>query len=102
MHETFLRCGACGIQRIPLKATYPSRYQQQVAIKLAYGFLSMFASFGCMHCEWKNYPVIWEGDYGDREGKQSIVLELVANKGLHIWHIVCGHPCSNNDLTVLI
>ena len=36
---------------------------------------------------WHGVPVAWHGDYGDREGKWSINLEDVANKGLHIRHI---------------
>ena len=54
-----------------------------------------------MHYEWKNCPVAWQGDYGDREGKRSKILEVVANQGLHIWHIFFGLSGSNNDLNVL-
>ena len=73
----------------------------QFAINLARGFPGMFASLDCMHYEWKNCPVAWKGDYGDKEAKQSIILEAVADQGLHIWHILFGLLGSNNDLNVL-
>ena len=43
----------------------------------------------------------WQGDFDDREGKKSIILEAVVDQGLHIWHIYFGLPGSNNDLNVL-
>ena len=61
----------------------------------------MFASLDCMHYEWKNCPVAWQGDYGDREGKKSIILEAIADSNLHIWHAFFGLPGSNNDVNVL-
>ena len=55
-----------------------------------------------MHYEWKNCPVAWQGDYGDRKGKKSIILEVIADNNLHIWHIAFfGLPGSNNDVNVL-
>ena len=61
----------------------------------------MFASLDCMHYEWKNCLVAWQGDYGDREGKKSIILEAIADSNLHIWHVFFGLPGSNNDVNVL-
>jgi hypothetical protein len=56
----------------------------QFAINAARGFLGMFASLDCMHYEWKNCPVAWQGDFGDRDGKKSIILEALADQNLHI------------------
>ena len=61
----------------------------------------MFASLNCMHHEWKNCLVAWQYDYGDREGKESIILKVVADQGFHIWHIFFGLLGSKNDLNVL-
>ena len=44
----------------------------------------MFGSLDCMHWEWKNCLMAWQGDFGDRQGKNSIILEVVATKDLHI------------------
>ena len=74
---------------------------EQLDINEARGFPGMFGSLDCMHYEWKNCLVAWQGDFGDREGKKSIILEVVADKSLHIWHIFFGLPGSNNDLNVL-
>jgi len=50
---------------------------------------------------WKNCPVAWQGDFGDKDGKKSIILEAMADGGLHIWQAFFGLPSSNNDLNVL-
>jgi hypothetical protein len=82
------------------KPTYED-CREQLAINEARGFPGMFGSLDCMHYEWKNCPVAWQGDFGDRDGKKSIILEAVADQSLHIWHIYFGLPGSNNDLNVL-
>jgi hypothetical protein len=76
-------------------------FDKQLAINEARGFPGMFASLDCMHWEWKNCPVAWHGDFGDRNGKKSIILEAIATEDLHIWHAFFGLPSSNNDLNVL-
>jgi hypothetical protein len=45
--------------------------------------------------------VAWQADFGDRDGKKSIILEAIADGGLHIWHAFFGLPGSNNDINVL-
>ena len=59
-------------------------FEQQLAVNVARGFPSMFGSLDYMHYEWKNCPVAWQGDFGDRKGKRSIILEVVADQSLHI------------------
>jgi hypothetical protein len=61
----------------------------------------MFASLDCMHYEWKNCPIAWQGDFGDRDGKKSIILEAIADGGLHIWHAFFGLPRFNDDVYIL-
>ena len=78
-----------------------SDFEQQLAINAARGFPGMFGSLDCMHYDWKNCPVAWQGDFGDRKGNRSIILEAVCDQSLHIWHIFFGLPGSNNDLNVL-
>ena len=82
------------------KSTYED-CREQLAINEAREFSGMFGSLDCMHYEWKNCPVAWQGDFGDRKDKKSIILEAVADQSLHIWHIYFGLPGSNNDLNVL-
>ena len=76
-------------------------YKKQLEINAARGFPSMFASLDCMHYKCKIFAVAWQGDYGDREGKGFIILEVVVDQGLHIWHIFFGLLGSTNDLNVL-
>ncbi|XP_071740438.1 uncharacterized protein [Rutidosis leptorrhynchoides] len=44
-----------------------------------HGFQRMLGSLDCMHCAWKNFSVVWQGNYtsGDHEGP-TIMLEVVA------------------------
>ncbi|KAF0702627.1 hypothetical protein AaE_015813, partial [Aphanomyces astaci] len=65
------------------------------------GFPGMFGSIDCTHWEWKNCPVAWQGQYQDRNGKRSMILEAVATQDLWIWHAFLGVPGSNNDINVL-
>ena len=43
----------------------------------------MFGNIDCMHCELKNYPTSWVGQYAGRGRKLTIILEAVASK-------ICG------------
>ncbi|ETV65468.1 hypothetical protein H257_17805 [Aphanomyces astaci] len=65
------------------------------------GFPGMFGSIDCTHWEWKNCPVAWQGQYQDRYGKRSMILEAVATQDLWIWHAFLGAPGSNNDINIL-
>jgi hypothetical protein len=76
-------------------------FDKQLAVNEACGFPGMFTSMDCMHWEWKNCPVAWQGDFGDRNGRKSIILEAIASEDLHIWHAFFGLLGSNNDLNVL-
>jgi hypothetical protein len=76
-------------------------FEKQLGINEERGYPGMFASLDCMHYEWKNCPVAWQGDFGDKDGKKSIILEAIVDGSLHIWHAFFGIPGSNNDLNVL-
>lgn len=65
------------------------------------GFPGMFGSLDCTHWVWKNCPYGLKGQYQDRSGKCSMIMEAVATEDLWIWHAFIGLPGSNNDLNVL-
>ncbi|XP_008244217.1 PREDICTED: uncharacterized protein LOC103342371 [Prunus mume] len=54
-----------------------------------------------MHWQWKNCPAAWQGDYGNRKGQKSIILEAVAGFDTWVWHAFFGVAGSQNDLNVL-
>ena len=76
-------------------------FEQQLSMNAQRGFPGMFASLDYMHYQWENCPVTWQGDFGDRDGKNSIILEAIADQSLHIWHIFFEISSSNNDVYVL-
>ncbi|KAK6120693.1 hypothetical protein DH2020_045567 [Rehmannia glutinosa] len=65
------------------------------------GFPGMLGSLDCMHWRWKNCPTAWAGQYAGRSGSPTIILEVVADYDLWIWHAHFGMPGSNNDINVL-
>lgn len=67
-----------------LRQSSLSDFQKNLAFNKACGLLGMFASLHCMDYEWKNCRVAWKGDFGDKEGKKSIIHEAIADEGLHI------------------
>jgi hypothetical protein len=81
----------------------PSRedLEKQISINTIRGFPGMFTSIDCMHWTWKNCPVAWQGQFQDKDGLQSVILEAVADQSLWIWHAFFGMPGGNNDINVL-
>lgn len=65
------------------------------------GFPGMIGSIDCMHWQWKNCPTAWQGEYGNRKGQKSIILEAVASFDTWVWHAFFGVAGSQNDLNVL-
>ncbi|KAH9108181.1 hypothetical protein AeMF1_016608, partial [Aphanomyces euteiches] len=65
------------------------------------GFPGMFGSLDCTHLNWDKCPVALQGQYQDRSGKRSIVMEAVTGPDLWIWHSYIGLPGSNSDINVL-
>ena len=61
----------------------------------------MFGSIDCMHYQWKNCPVTWIGQYLDKDGNMSIILEAITHQSIWIWHAFFETAGSNNDINVL-
>ncbi|CAL8161813.1 unnamed protein product [Prunus armeniaca] len=67
----------------------------------ARGFPRMIGSIDYMHWQWKNCPTTWQGEYENRKGQKSIILEAVASFDCWVWHAFFGVAGSQNDLNVL-
>ncbi|CAM6116693.1 unnamed protein product [Calypogeia fissa] len=65
------------------------------------GWPGMFGSLDCSHWVWRNCPVALQGQFRDKDGENSIVLEAIATQNLWIWHAYVGVPRSNNDINVV-
>ncbi|KAI5322062.1 hypothetical protein L3X38_031134 [Prunus dulcis] len=61
----------------------------------------MIGSIDCMHWQWKNCPTAWQGEYGNRKGQKSIILEAVASFDTWVWRAFFRVAGSQNDLNVL-
>ncbi|CAL9020111.1 unnamed protein product [Prunus brigantina] len=61
----------------------------------------MIGSIYYMHWQWKNCPTAWQGDYGNRKGQKSIILEVVTGFDTWVWHAFFGVASSQNNLNVL-
>ena len=55
-----------------------------------------------MHCEWKNCPKAYAGQYvGKDRGLSTNALEAIVGPDGHIWFATFGFPGSLNDLNIL-
>jgi hypothetical protein len=66
-----------------------------------HGVPGMFGSLDCMHTQWKNCPVAWQGSFKGRAGYPSVVLEAACDHHCYFWHLDYGHAGTNNDINVL-
>lgn len=64
------------------------------------GLPGMLGSLDCMHWRWNN-PEACVGQNVDRRGYSTIILEIVADYDLWIWHAYFGMPGSNSDMNVV-
>ncbi|CAL2263442.1 unnamed protein product [Prunus armeniaca] len=84
-----------------LRRHTPRDLQRLIQKAGARGFLGMIGSIDCMHWQWKNCPTALQGDYGNRKGQKSIILEAVVGFDTWVWHALFGVSGSQNDLNVL-
>ncbi|CAL2266735.1 unnamed protein product [Prunus armeniaca] len=61
----------------------------------------MIGSIDCLHWQWKNCPTALQGDYENRKGQKSIIIEAVPSFDTWVWHAFFGVAGSQNDLNVL-
>ncbi|CAL8097586.1 unnamed protein product [Prunus armeniaca] len=84
-----------------LRRPTPRDLQRLLQKAKSRGFPGMIGSIDCMHWQWKNCPSPWQGNYGNRKGHKSIILEAVAGFDTWVWHAFFGVAGSQNDLNVL-
>ncbi|GJT84457.1 ALP1-like protein isoform X1 [Tanacetum coccineum] len=62
----------------------------------------MLENIDCMHWDWKNYPKSLHGQFKRSANKYpTLMLEVVVDQKLWIWHAYFGVPGANNNLNVL-
>ncbi|XP_021823254.1 uncharacterized protein LOC110764561 [Prunus avium] len=84
-----------------LRKPTPRDLQRLLQKAKARGFPGMIGSIDCMHWQWKNCLTAWQGDYENRKGQKSIILEAVVGFDTWVWHTFFGVAGSQNDLNVL-
>ena len=75
--------------------------RKQVEINTARGFPGMFGSLDCMHWTWEKCPTAWQGQFQDKDGVRSVILEAIVDQSTWIWHAFFGLSGGNNDINVL-
>ncbi|KAI5323731.1 hypothetical protein L3X38_032803 [Prunus dulcis] len=60
-----------------LRRPTPRDLQRLLQKAEAQGFPGMIGSIDCMHWQWKNCLTALQGDYENRKGQKSIILEVV-------------------------
>ncbi|CAL2270616.1 unnamed protein product [Prunus armeniaca] len=83
-----------------LRRPTPRDLQRLLQKAEARGFPGMIGSIDCMHWQWKNCPTALQGDYGNRKGQKSIILEALAGFDTWVWHALFGVAGFQNDLNV--
>jgi hypothetical protein len=63
-----------------------------LSIKESRGFPGMIGSTDCMHCEWKNCPFGWQGQFSGYSEGCTGILEVVILQDLWIWHSSLAWP----------
>ena len=67
----------------------------------ARGLPGCIGSIDCTHWTWARCAKALAGQYKDRNGKVSVVIETVCDEDLYIWHLFVGCPGAYNDKNVL-
>jgi hypothetical protein len=75
--------------------------QYLMAANAERGMPGMLGSLDCTHWHWENCPTAWKGQYQDRKGNVTNILEAIASQDGWIWHAFFGMPGSCNDINVL-
>jgi hypothetical protein len=65
-----------------------------------HGVPGMVGSLDCMHVGWWLCPVAYQGHYQGKEGKPTLILEVVADFNTWLWHSSFSSPGSLNDINV--
>lgn len=64
------------------------------------GMPGCMGSIECSHWRWRQCPRGLAGQYHDRKGRLSVVMETLCDEDLYIWHFFIGSPGSQSDLNV--
>jgi hypothetical protein len=60
----------------------------------------MLGSLDCSHFVWGSCPVAYHGQYQGKEGKPTLVVEVMVDHTLYTWHAVFGYCGTLNDVTI--
>ncbi|KAE8999521.1 hypothetical protein PR001_g19035 [Phytophthora rubi] len=75
--------------------------ERQLEASAARGFPGCIGSLDCMHWAWEMCPTALKGQLSGKEGKPTVVLEVVADQHMWISHFFFGCAGSNNDINII-
>lgn len=68
--------------------------------RAVHGVEGMVGSLDCMHVQWKNCPVAWQGQFEGKEKVPTLVLEGMCDYNLFFWHHEFGSAGTLNDINI--
>jgi hypothetical protein len=71
-----------------------------LAMHAVSGWIGLFGALDCVHWEYHACPKMNQGSFQGRDGKRSLVSEVVCDETNYIWHVNACLPGSLNDINV--
>jgi hypothetical protein len=75
--------------------------KHQLQINATWGWPKIFAFLDCKHYCWNKCSIGWQGQFTHKDKHYSIMLKVVVDQRLCIWHCHFDFPRGNNDINVL-
>ena len=75
--------------------------RKEMEVNAKRGFPGMMGSIDCVHWQWKNYLIAWQGMYQDRNHKRSIVAEAICGHDMYFYQVYVGLPGSLNNTAIM-
>eukprot|EP00644_Phytophthora_capsici_P010099 jgi/Phyca11/120454/e_gw1.41.260.1 len=99
--KRFCEAVICAFEAEYLREPSRSDIEHILATSEQRGFPGCIGSLDCMHWQWELCPAAFKGQFQGKEGKPTVVLEVVADKRLWIWHFFFGSAGSNNGINII-
>jgi len=84
-----------------LRPPNDSELNEMLRRNAARGMPGCIGAIDCSHWQWRACPTALAGQFQNRKGRRTVVLETVCDEDTYIYHFYIGCAGSQNDLNVL-